>query len=94
MPLFLRVPLERLENFIFKVLGKTFIRLAYTRFNNHIKNKIVGRFKENEFLVTGHSHFAEIDLEKHYINSGFNNYGISQYLYIKEGRVTVVEKRY
>ncbi len=94
LSVFLRVPLERIENIIFKVLGKTFIRLAYSRFNNYIKNKIIGKYKENEFLVTGHTHFAEIDLENHYINGGFNNYGLSQYLFIEDGKVTAVEKRY
>lgn len=94
LPAFLRVVLERVENVIFRVLGKVFIRLAYARFNSHIKNKIIGKYKENEFLVTGHTHFAEIDLENHYMNSGFNNYGIAQYLYIENGKITAVEKRY
>jgi predicted phosphodiesterase len=94
LPWFFRVPLERVENFIFKVLGKFFIRLAYTQFNDHIKKKMVGKYKENEFLITGHSHFAEINLEKRYLNSGFNNYGISQVLYIEDGKATAVENRY
>ncbi len=94
LPAFSRVILESVENIIFKILGKTFIRFAYSRFNNHIKNKITGRFKENEFLVTGHTHFAEIDTDSRYINSGFNNYGIAQYLFIEGGKVTAVEKRY
>ena len=94
LPTFLRVILESIENIIVRVLGKVFIRFAYARFNNHIKSKILGKYKEDEFLVTGHTHFAEIDLENHYINSGFNHYGISQYLFIENGKVTAVEKRY
>jgi len=94
LPLILRVTLEGVENIIFKIFGKTFIRFAYERFNNSIKRKILGKFKENEFLITGHTHYAEVDLKSHYINSGFNNYGIAQYLYIENGKVTAIEKRY
>lgn len=86
--------LEHIEDAVFRVMGKTFIRVAYKRFNDRIKRKIRGEYKANEYLITGHTHYAEIDLENHYINGGFNNYGLSQYLFIEDGVVTPVEKTY
>ncbi len=94
LPALLRNILEVTENIVFALLGKTFVRLAYKRFNERLKKKIAGTYKANEFLITGHTHFAEIDLESHYMNEGFINYGIAQYLFIEDGKVTAVEKRY
>lgn len=93
-PPLVRNCLEIIEHAIFSIFGKNFVHSAYKRSNNRMKEKIEGRFKSKEFLITGHTHCLEIDLESHYINSGFNNFGLSQYLFIEDGKVTAVEKRY
>lgn len=90
----MRVILEKIEDIVFKLMGKTFVRLAYKRFNERIKRMIRHTYQEHEYLITGHTHYAEIDLENHYINGGFNHYGLSQYLFIEDGVVTPVEKTY
>ncbi len=93
-PPMVRNTLEIIEHMIFIFFGKNFMQSGYKRSNNKIKKKIAERFKSKEFLITGHTHSAEIDLENHYINSGFNNFGLSQYLFIEDGVVSAVEKEY
>ena len=93
-PPLVRNILEIIEHAIFCIFGKNFVQSAYKRSNNKLKKKMVGRLRSGEFLITGHTHSAEIDSENRYINTGFNNFGLSQYLYIEDGKVTAVEKRY
>ncbi|MGB3094546.1 MAG: metallophosphoesterase [Microgenomates group bacterium] len=89
-----RIILEFVEGIVLKIFGKLFIRLAYKRFNNYIKKKIPTIIKDDKYLITGHTHFAEVDLENRYLNEGFIHYGYAQYLFIEDGNVTAVEKRY
>jgi hypothetical protein len=55
---------------------------------------IAGQFKANEYFVCGHTNFAEIDLKRNFINSGFVKHGIGRYLIINEGKVSLHEERY
>ena len=47
-----------------------------------------------EILVTGHTHLAEIDLSSRYINTGVVHYGLGQYLIISEEEVELRLERY
>lgn len=86
--------LEIIEDALYKLLGKTFLKLAYGHFNSSIKRKIKETLKKNEYLITGHTHLAEVDQANRYINEGFTKHGLAQYVYIEDGIVTAVEKKY
>jgi len=86
--------LNFLEDSMFKLFGNRFIKLAYSRMNKAIKKKIRGKYKDNEFLVMGHTHCEEIDLPNNFINDGCIKHGFAQYIFIEDGVVTAVEKKY
>lgn len=94
MPFFILIPLDNLERFLVQIFGKAFLRFFYGRFNKKIKEKIEDYIGKNEFFIFGHIPVQEIDRKNHFINGGFIKYGIGQYLFIEEGRVTLKEEWY
>jgi len=83
------------EYFIVNHLPKRIMKVTHGRFNNKIKKLWLDESKENQILVTGHTHFAEIDLESRFINTGFVNHGLGHYLSInEEGKSNSVVVRY
>ncbi len=86
--------LETVEDILTKVFGKLFLQTVYGRLNKKIKKDTANSLKPNEFLVTGHTHCAEIDLKSRYINDGFIKHRIAQYIFIENGAVTAVSKKY
>ncbi|MEK7070295.1 MAG: metallophosphoesterase family protein [Patescibacteria group bacterium] len=86
--------LENTEDVLVKLFRKPFIKLAFGWMNTKIKIKVSSKLKKNEFLIVGHTHCAEIDLENHFINSGFIKHGLAQYLTIENGAITPHEESY
>ena len=86
--------LTTIEEVVIRLLGDMFVKPVYGIMNRKLKSEIRGKYKENEYLVTGHTHCAEINLKAHYINSGFSKYGRCQYIFIEDGVVTAVTKTY
>lgn len=76
------------------IVSKKLTRLFFQRYNNQIKKHLSSIVSENEILVCGHTHCAEVDLEHRYINTGANVFGIGHYIFIEDGMVTVGEERY
>jgi len=73
--------------------GKIAERL-FAHNNKTAKSWVKHNLPKNTYLVTGHTHGAEVDLENRYINSGFSRHGTCEYVYIEDGKVTPVRKRY
>lgn len=84
---------QPIEDFLIRTFGHTFTRLMYGRWNVTVKKKI-STMKSKDIIVMGHTHFQESDPENRFVNSGFVDHGLAQYIYIEDGRVTLVEKKY
>jgi predicted phosphodiesterase len=83
-----------IQNFVVSYTNKAFIRLLLQRFNNTIKQKVAPELKDNEIYVCGHTHLAEFDEKNRFVNSGFINYGLAQYLILENNALTPHEHRY
>ncbi len=93
-PIYLNNFMDRLESLMFRIFGKIHLYLLFRLLNQRIKQLIRGKYRDNEYLVCGHTNFAEIDLKRNFINSGFIKHGIGQYLMIEDGKVSAYEELY
>lgn len=80
-----RAPLE--------VFGKGMLEW-YHKQNKKMKAWSQKQLIEDQILVCGHSHLAELNLECSFINTGFVRYGYGQYLKIIDDKLELVEERY
>ena len=74
-------------------LGIPFLRVVFWFWIVQFK-KYSQQLEENEILVCGHAHLAELNLKRNYINSGVIRWGLGQYLLVDNGRLEVVKSRY
>lgn len=93
-PKFLSLAWTLIEHIMTKLTGMWFIGLFYKKFNERIKKYAVGRFRNNEILICGHTSVPYFDVYSHYINGGWIKHGIAQYLLIEEGKVKAYDERY
>jgi predicted phosphodiesterase len=98
--LFLHNPLViRLMLFVER-LAMQFLDIHYSQkklqtFNEEIKEKAKNKLLPHEFLITGHTHSAELDMTSRFANSGYIRNGLAQYLEItKAGQLILHEERY
>jgi predicted phosphodiesterase len=94
LPLWLFYVLETLEDIMVKIFSRIFLTIAYGPMNHKIKTENKANMKKNEILVIGHTHLADIDLKNNFVNAGFNKHGVGQYVFVEDGVVTPVRKRY
>lgn len=45
-------------------------------------------------IITGHSHYPEMDLHHHFINTGFIGCGYGNYVKVEDQRIELVKERY
>lgn len=93
---FANPPMLKLGNGI-NLLGvnlalKSYLNLFQIR--NRLMKKLSSSFQNNQLLVCGHSHLAEYNLEKKYINNGVIRWGLGQYLKVEDGQLNLVRSRY
>ncbi|MBI1862891.1 metallophosphoesterase [Candidatus Microgenomates bacterium] len=81
------------EDAMVKVFAHSYLRLAYAKFNKIAKEKIRSEGHTN-YVAIGHTHFAEHDAANRFLNSGIIQHGLAQYIYIEDGTITPVEKKY
>lgn len=64
--------------------------------SNNERMKVWARemLEEDQILICGHTHLAELDLDAQLVNSGFIDFGYGQYLKIEDGNLTLVDERY
>ncbi|NTV30957.1 hypothetical protein HGA91_03210 [candidate division WWE3 bacterium] len=73
--------------------GKRFLE-RYRKLNTRVKKWVNDNLSEDTIYICGHTHFAEIDLKNRFINSGFIQHGIGQYITVREDTLEVVDERY
>ncbi|MBN2880659.1 metallophosphoesterase family protein [Candidatus Woesearchaeota archaeon] len=76
-----------------KILKEHFYKIFAIQ-NYRMKKFAKEKLKENEFLICGHSHYAELDLKNKYANNGFINYGFAQHIEIENNEIKLIKDRY
>jgi predicted phosphodiesterase len=78
------------------LFGRKFLELRFGYRNGAIKKEATATIKDNEFIVIGHNHWAEVDEKNHFASCGAILYGFAQYLTIDSvsGEVTFNENWY
>lgn len=82
------------ESFLIRTFGTALINEIYKKYNQEIKGKIPEKLKNNEILVCGHTHLAEVDLKNNFVNGGLTNYGLGQYLLLENDEIILKEYWY
>ncbi len=85
---------EDLEHILTKLFGPQILQVLFKKYNTVIKDLEKNELLENEYVICGHTHAAEIDLENHFINTGIIRHGIGQYVEIENGNITLKSKQY
>lgn len=85
-------PHYAIETLLLKFFGAKLYKIAQ-KLNDKIK-KFSSKLKDNEFLITGHTHLAEIDLKNHFINTGFIHSGVASYIVLENCEPRIVNERY
>lgn len=94
MPPFLNNMYERYEGIMVRTFGRHYLRTVYGSLNKIAIKKYLAEVAQKNYLVMGHTHYAQHDKDAKFINSGFIKHGLAQYIYIEDGNITQVEKRY
>lgn len=61
-------------------------KIVHHKIDKKLKAAVIKNRKENEIWILGHSHLAEMDLEKGYINSGVNREKL-QYIVVSDSQI-------
>lgn len=77
-----------------KLFGGKALKLAGARYNRIIKRKVKKYLHEDEIYVCGHTHAAEFNPRRRFINSGLIRHGLAQYVLIENNDITLVEQKY
>jgi predicted phosphodiesterase len=77
-----------------KIFGEKFLIVSYKYLNNQMKIWHKNNLGKNQILVAGHSHLVEYDLKKNYINAGFIDFGLGQYLKITDNQLELIKDQY
>ncbi|MCR4312872.1 MAG: metallophosphoesterase, partial [Candidatus Roizmanbacteria bacterium] len=64
------------------IFGRNFLRFRFAYRNIATKRKAIKTIKENEFIIIGHNHWAEVDEKNRFACCGAILYGFAQYLTI------------
>lgn len=75
------------ENFLVRGFGTSLIQKVYKIYNNRMKQNMLSKIKHNQVFICGHTHLAEIDLSRNFINSGMVGYGLGQYLLMENDEI-------
>lgn len=85
---------EDLEHILTKLFGPYILQILFKKYNTVIKDLEKNNLATNEYVICGHTHAAEIDLENHFINTGIIRHGIGQYVEIENGKITLKNTKY
>ena len=93
--LLIRIAHYKRQNLV-NFFGKNFLRLRFAYRNIATKEKAIKTIKDNEFIVIGHNHWAEVDEKSHFACCGAILYGYAQYLTIdsETAKITLHEEWY
>ncbi len=78
------------------IFGRNYLKSRFSYRNGPSKQKAVKTIKDNEFIIIGHNHWAEVDNENRFACCGAILYGFAQYLtiYSDSGKITLHEEWY
>lgn len=76
-----------------RVWGSKFLREG-NDINQPMSNWVSSNLPDNQILVSGHSHYPEIDLSNRFVNSGFIGFGYGNYAVINAAGPRIVKERY
>ncbi len=83
------------EEAFLKKFGKDAIKLSRGRYNEIIKSRIPETLKDNQILVTGHTHVGEIDFKNRYLNDGiFGRAGFAQWLVFEKNKAPQLKEEF
>lgn len=80
------------EGLMILLLGNKYLIRNFHNGNNLLKVWGMGNLKSKEYLVCGHTHRPETT--EQFLNSGFIDWGMAQYLLIEGSQVTLKQERY
>jgi len=80
------------ESLFLRIFGR-FIYYPARLLNKKIKER-VGDLGNDIYLVTGHTHWRELDLKNRFLNSGIIHAGVASYIVIENGEIKAVSARY
>jgi predicted phosphodiesterase len=82
-----------LQRSLLFLMGESRYAKFYKKLNNpHLQ--YANSLPNNQILVAGHTHSPAFMPEKKYINVGFINFGLSFYLHIDNGKLSLESERY
>lgn len=85
---------EGLEHILVEAFGPKILQVLFKRYNSTLKKTEKPLLSDNEYLVCGHTHAAELDLKNHFINTGIIRHGIGQYVVINGNKIELHDERY
>lgn len=85
--------INHIQNAVVALLGPHPFFIINRKGNGQYKT-YAKKLKKDEVLVVGHTNSAEVDLSNNYVNNGFCTNGVCQYVFIENGTVSAVTKRY
>ena len=83
-----------IEKMMIRKAGDKIHKIIGGKLNRKIKKALKLELGENEIYICGHTHYAEIDKNSQFINSGIIRHGIAQYLLIENDRIVAKEEWY
>ncbi len=92
--IFLRKLMNLLEKIGYLVIPGIMKKSSFAKKSNELMKEAVLSRKNQKWLIGADTHYAEIDNQNHYANSGCIMYGYASYLLIENGEIKLFEERY
>lgn len=84
----------KVEKFLLGKFGSHTFDVVTRKLNRKMKKYARENLADLEYLIVGHTHYAEIDEKNKFLNSGFVRNGVAQYLVIDGEKVVLKKGRY
>lgn len=88
----LHKPIGFVLNILVRGTRGAYLKIAYQKMNNQMKEWAKGNLKDNQILICGHSHLQEMDIENQFIDLGGNTNGLRQYAIVEPKSITLFSK--
>ena len=75
------------------IWGKRFLKDG-SAINRPMSSWVSKNLSEDQILITGHSHYPELDLSNRFMNSGFIGFGYGNYAVVDASGPRIVKERY
>jgi len=84
----------RLDYFLSKALGRKYLFWSRRKYNQEIEAEARKILEEDQLLVCGHTHLAQKDSRRGFINLGCLNFGLGQYLIVEDNQLRFYDVNY